>query len=192
MFKLQFTVLALGITAIVGGSAYLHGDMQRIPHISTFVVTQQTNSIIGAETKTYAATNAFANVVEGEGAEAVKVPENAKHAIVESPDHQAYVIVSMAPDESLYLTGVTKDHVGIPQQIGTLTAPPTDIDALYEGPVSTTAISKVVYSWTLTTAADAHAKLDAEHAASKKAAKSQIAANPISGLLKDIVDAANG
>lgn len=155
MFTTHLAVLAIGISAILGGAAYLHSDLQAIPVVSDVVVGQQVTKLVGAETQRYELTGSFADVLTGPGttAEAVKIPKNVKHAILTSNDAQAYVVLSEAPDGSLFLTPVTRTVVGIPTSIGSVSAPITDIATVYAGPVAQTSIAKTIYGWTLDAAA---------------------------------------
>lgn len=154
MFKGHFAVLVAACSLIFGGLAYCGGDIQALPGANEFIVTQQTNKIIGAEVQNFELTGGFADVIPE-----MKIPANVKHATLVSPDSQSYVLLTVAPNDDLYLTASTRTDVGVPEKIGTLQSPPASITNVYSGDVDATAISKVVYGWTLDDAAERRAEV---------------------------------
>lgn len=154
MFKGHATVFITACSLIFGGLAYCGGDIQALPGANEFIVTQQTNKIIGAEVQNFELTGGFADVVPE-----MTIPANVKHSTIPSSDTQSYVLLTVAPNDDLYLTASTRTEVGVPEKIGTLQTPPASIANVYSGDVDGTAISKVVYGWTLDNAAERRAEV---------------------------------
>lgn len=154
MLKGLATVFITGCSIIFGGLACCGGDIQALPGANEFIVTRQTNAVIGAETQRFELTGGFADVVPE-----MRIPANVKHSTIISSDAQSYVLLTVAPNDDLFLTASTRTDVGVPEKIGTLQAPPASIANVYSGDVDSTAISKVVYGWTLDDAAERRAEV---------------------------------